>query len=230
VTTRTYHPRQGRVSARHRAALDDLWPKYGVAAVGALDATALFGRDLPLVLEIGSGMGEATVAMAAADPDRGYLAAEIHRPGLGNLLALVDDAGLANVRVINGDALLLLEHHIAPASLDAIHAFFPDPWPKARHHKRRLIRPDRLALLVSRLRDGGMLHIATDDAGYATAMLAAADDHAELLNPHHCLDRLANSPNPGFAPRPRQRPETRFERRGLDAGRTIYDLVCHVAR
>lgn len=219
MTTRTYHPRQGRVSARHRAALDDLWPRYGVMACGRLDATALFGRDLPLVLEIGSGMGEATVAMAAADPDRGYLAAEIHRPGLANLLALVDDAGLPNVRVINGDALELLEHKMVPASLDAIHAFFPDPWPKARHHKRRLIRPDRLALLVSRLRDGGMLHLATDDAGYATAMLEAVDGQAELVNAYA-----------SFAPRPQRRPETRFERRGLDAGRTIYDLVCHVAR
>jgi tRNA (guanine-N7-)-methyltransferase len=186
---------------------------------GRLDAIALFGRDLPLVLEIGSGMGEATVAMAAADPDRGYLAAEIHRPGLANLLALVDDAGLPNVRVINGDALELLEHAVVPASLDAIHAFFPDPWPKARHHKRRLIRPDRLALLVSRLRDGGMLHLATDDAGYATAMLEAVDGRAELVNAYA-----------SFAPRPQRRPETRFERRGLDAGRTIYDLVCHVAR
>jgi tRNA (guanine-N7-)-methyltransferase len=214
VTTRTYHPRQGRVSARHRAALTDLWPLYGVTTPGPLDATALFGRALPLVLEIGSGMGEATAAMAAADPGRGYLAVEIHRPGIANLLRLVHDRGLANLRVHHGDALDLLRDDFAQRSLDAIHAFFPDPWPKTRHHKRRLIEPDRVGLLSSRLRAGGTLHCATDDVGYARAMLETLSASPDLAN-------TADS----FASRPEHRPVTKFERQAIQAGRPIFDLV-----
>lgn len=214
MTTRTYHPRQGRVSARHRAALTDLWPLYGVTSPGPLDATALFGRAIPLVLEIGSGMGEATVDMAAADPGRGYLAVEIHRPGIANLLHLVHERGLANVRVHNGDALELLRNDLPAGSLDAIHAFFPDPWPKARHHKRRLIEPGRVALLVSRLRPGGVLHCATDSEGYALAMLQTLRANPDLANPHD-----------GFAPRPSHRPRTKFERQAIDVGRPIFDII-----
>ena len=214
MTTRTYHPRQGRVSARHRTALADLWPRYGVDATAPLRAGALFGRELPIVLEIGSGMGEATLAMAAADPERGYLAVEIHRPGLGNLVALTHELGLDNLRVYDGDALRLLEHQLAPASLDAVHVFFPDPWPKARHHKRRLIEPTRLGLIASRLRPGGILHCATDAEGYAQAMLAAVTASTAFVNAY-----------PAFAPRPAHRPETKFERRGIDAGRAIFDLI-----
>jgi tRNA (guanine-N7-)-methyltransferase len=148
---RTYHPRQGRLSGRHRAALADLSPRLSVAIDGEpLDLAAVFGRVAPVVLEIGSGMGEATAAMAAADPARDYLAVEVHKPGVANLLALVDHAGLANVRVAEGDALDLVHARLSLASLAAIHVFFPDPWPKPRHHKRRLVSPFNVALLRSR--------------------------------------------------------------------------------
>ncbi|WP_191843654.1 tRNA (guanosine(46)-N7)-methyltransferase TrmB [Catellatospora chokoriensis] len=213
----TFYPRRGRVSGRHEDALTRLWPAYGVDIARPyppLDTAALFGRQAPLVLEIGSGMGDATVAMAAADPGRDYLAVEVFPPGLGNLLAVVEERGLANVRVAQGDALHLLRHMLAPDSLDAVHVYFPDPWPKARHHKRRLIQPDNVALLRSRLAVGGVLHCATDWADYAGQM-------AEVLD---AADGLANL-HDGFAPRPAHRPVTKFEQRGIAAGRQIFDLL-----
>jgi tRNA (guanine-N7-)-methyltransferase len=213
---RTFHPRRGRLGGRHEDALTRLSPVYGVA-VEHVDPAGAFGRRAPLVLEIGSGMGEATVAMAAADPGRDYLAVEVHTPGIANLLARVEEHGLTNVRVVDGDALDLLRR-TPPATLDAIHAFFPDPWPKPRHHKRRLIQPDHVALMRSRLVRGGALHCATDWAPYAEAMLATLDADAELVN---AFD--------GPAPRPAHRPRTKFEQRGIDAGREIVDLIFHRA-
>jgi tRNA (guanine-N7-)-methyltransferase len=203
------------MSSRHFDALERLWSSYGVTVAPGpeLDLIALFGRRAPVVLEIGSGMGEATVAMAAADPGRGYLAVEVHTPGIANLLALVEQAGVTNVRVAHGDAVELLTGGLAPGSLDAVHAFFPDPWPKARHHKRRLIQPAHVALLRSRLVDGGTLRCATDWADYAEAMLEALEGDPELVNAHE-----------RWAPRPSWRPLTKFEQRGLDAGRTVFDL------
>jgi tRNA (guanine-N7-)-methyltransferase len=174
---RTFHPRQGRVSGRHIDALDRLLPVYGFTVArlprGRVEPADLFGRALPMVLEIGSGMGEATAAMAKADPTRGYLAVEVHLPGVANLLSLIESEGIGNLRVAVGDALALTRSHLAEGSLDAVHAFFPDPWPKARHHKRRPIQPAHVAVLRSRLVPGGLLHCATDSAEYATAMLAA---------------------------------------------------------
>ncbi|GAA2527807.1 tRNA (guanosine(46)-N7)-methyltransferase TrmB [Pilimelia columellifera] len=215
---RTFHPRRGRLSDANRDALARLWPRHGLdidpAATEPLDPGALFGRQAPLVLEIGSGMGEATATMAAADPGRDYLAVEVHTPGIGNLLRMVDAENLTNVRVACGDALELLRHQIAPASLDAVHIYFPDPWPKARHHKRRLVQNAHLPLLASRLRHGGVLHMATDWAEYAGAALAALSATDGLRNDHD-----------GFAPRPAHRPLTKFERRGVTAGRDIFDLV-----
>lgn len=213
----TFYPRRGRVSGRHEDALTRLWPTYGVTIADPyplLDPAALFGRRAPLVLEIGSGMGDATVAMAAADPGRDYLAVEVFPPGLGNLLAVVEERGLANVRVAQGDALHLLRHMLAPDSLDAVHVYFPDPWPKARHHKRRLIQPDNVALLRSRLAVGGVLHCATDWADYAEQMAEVLDGADGLANLHD-----------GFAPRPAHRPVTKFEQRGIAAGRRIFDLL-----
>ncbi|WP_130508232.1 tRNA (guanosine(46)-N7)-methyltransferase TrmB [Krasilnikovia cinnamomea] len=214
---RTFHPRRGRVSTRHADALAALWPTHGLTVVDGdrtpLDLGELFGRAAPRVLEIGFGMGESTAAMAAADPDRDYLAVEVHTPGIGNLLALVGELGLRNVRVACGDAMELV-HRLAPGSLDAVHAFFPDPWPKARHHKRRLIRPDNVALLRQRLRPGGILHCATDWPEYAEAMADTLAADPGLRNTYD-----------GVAPRPRHRPVTKFERRGELAGRPIADLV-----
>jgi tRNA (guanine-N7-)-methyltransferase len=167
-----------------------------------------------MVVEIGSGMGEATARMAAADPGRQYLAVEVHTAGVANLLHLLDEGGLANVRVAAVDAFELLRDDIAAGSLDAVHVFFPDPWPKVRHHKRRLIAPERVAVLRERLRAGGVLHCATDDAGYARAMLATLDADPGLVNRHD-----------GFAPRPGHRPVTKFELRAVRAGRAAFDLM-----
>ena len=214
---RTFHPRRGRMSARHTDAVDELWPRFGLTVTDGdrkpLDLHGLFGRDAPRVLEIGFGMGEATAAMAGADPDRDYLAIEVHTPGVGNLLALVGELGLGNVRVALGDAMQLV-HRLPPGSLHAVHVFFPDPWPKARHHKRRLIQPANVALLRDRLAAGGTLHCATDWAHYAEAMAATLDADPALHNPYG-----------GYAPRPGHRPVTRFERRAVQAGRQIFDLV-----
>jgi tRNA (guanine-N7-)-methyltransferase len=201
-TIRTFHPRRGRLTARHRESLAHLLPKYGFVVT-----------ERPLVLEIGSGMGEAALAMAAADPGRDYLAVEIHTPGVANLLAAVEERGLTNVRVVVGDALELLRDRIPPARLDAIHVYFPDPWPKARHHKRRLVQPAHVALLASRLAPGGRLHCATDDAGYAAAMLATLTA-SSLVN---CFE--------SYAPRDERRPLTKFEQRAREAGRDVFDLV-----
>ncbi|GIE33097.1 tRNA (guanine-N(7)-)-methyltransferase [Actinoplanes italicus] len=209
---RTFHPRRGRMSSRHADAHAALWPRFGLMVTDGdrtpLDLAELFGAGVPVVLEIGFGMGDATAAMAAADPGRGYLGVEVHTPGIGNLLALVGELGLGNVRVACGDAMQLV-HRIAPGALDAVHVFFPDPWPKARHHKRRLIQPANVALLRDRLRPGGVLHCATDWPEYAVAMAETLD-----ADPH--LRRLLEKPH--------GRPETKFERRGAVAGRPITDL------
>jgi tRNA (guanine-N7-)-methyltransferase len=169
----------------------------------------LFGRTAPRVLEIGFGMGETTAAMAAADPDRDYLAVEVHTPGIGNLLALIGERGLTNVRVARGDAMELVRR-LPPGSLAAVHVFFPDPWPKARHHKRRLIRPGNVVLLRQALRPGGVVHCATDWPDYAGQML-------ETLAADPGLVRVDAPARPG--------PETKFERRGVRAGRPISEVA-----
>ncbi|MEQ4305969.1 tRNA (guanosine(46)-N7)-methyltransferase TrmB [Plantactinospora sp. B6F1] len=183
-------------------------------AAGQLDLVELFGRAAPVVLEIGSGMGDATVAMAAADPGRDYLAVEVHTPGIANLLALTERHGLTNLRIAQGDALDLVRHLLPPNRLDGVHIFFPDPWPKPRHHKRRLIQPAHVALLRSRLVRGGTLHCATDWPEYAASMRDTLAADPELVNLY-----------PGYAPRPAHRPVTKFERRGASAGRPILDLI-----
>jgi tRNA (guanine-N7-)-methyltransferase len=214
----TYNARRGRLRLGRLDALERLWPALGVPDGpldgGPIDPAALFGRSAPLVLEIGSGMGDATAAMAAADPDRDYLAVEVHTAGVANLLMLADAAGLTNVRVARGDAMALVRERLAPASLAAIHVFFPDPWPKARHHKRRLIQPVHVAGLRDRLAAGGVLHCATDSTAYAHAMLEVLGADPGLANSF--VD---------FAPRPPDRPLTRYEQRGLAAGHPVYDLV-----
>ncbi|GAA2499148.1 tRNA (guanosine(46)-N7)-methyltransferase TrmB [Winogradskya humida] len=214
---RTFHPRRGRMGNRHADAFAELWPTLGITIEDGdrtpIEFAELFGRRAPGVLEIGFGMGEGTALMAAADPGRDYLGVEVHTPGIGNLLALVGEQGLTNVRVAHGDAIELVRR-IAPGSLDSVHSFFPDPWPKARHHKRRLIQPAYVALLRERLRPGGTLHCATDWAHYAEAM-------AETLDADPGLENTFD----GYAPRPQHRPVTKFEQRGVQAGREIFDLV-----
>jgi tRNA (guanine-N7-)-methyltransferase len=165
---RSYVLRQGRVSNAQRRAHDTLLPRYGIEyAPAPLDLERAFGRAAPHVLEIGFGMGETTAQIAAAHPEIDYLALEVHTPGVGSMLKQIEARGLANVRVIQHDAVDVLEHMIQPGALDGVHIFFPDPWPKKRHHKRRLIQPPLVALLSSRLKAGGYLHAATDWQEYA---------------------------------------------------------------
>jgi tRNA (guanine-N7-)-methyltransferase len=208
---RTFKTRKGRVTTSQADALARLWRTYGVVADGtALDLARLFGRHAPTVLEIGFGRGEATARMAAADPTRNLLAVDVHTPGLGNLLRLVEAGALTNVRVVEGDALVLLRDMLAPGSLDEVRVFFPDPWPKARHAKRRLVSPAFSALVATRLRPGGRLHVATDSPAYAAQALAVLDASAELAV---------------VSQRRGDRPVTRFEQQGLDAGRPAHDVV-----
>lgn len=215
---RTFKPRRGRMTVAQAGALERLWPRWGLAIPAdgrgaTLDLPALFGRTAPIELEIGCGMGDAVIAMASARPEHDFLAVDVHTPGLGNVLRLAERAGLTNVRAACGDALDLLRAQIRPDTLDAVHVYFPDPWPKARHHKRRIVRPDVAALLADRLRPGGTLYCATDWAEYAEEMLAVLGAEPRLANRH-----------PGYAPRPTHRPVTKFEARALREGREIFDL------
>nr|WP_322973583.1 tRNA (guanosine(46)-N7)-methyltransferase TrmB [Actinacidiphila yanglinensis] len=218
---RSFHARRGRITQAQAAAIDRLWSRWGVELDGsALDPGRLFpagegGSRTPVVLEIGFGMGDATAAMAAADPSTGILAVDVHTPGQGNLLALADRAGLTNIRVANGDAIVLLRDMLPPASLDGLRVYFPDPWPKAKHHKRRLIQPEFVTLVTPLLRPGAVVHCATDWEPYAEQML-------EVLT---AAPGLANRYGAGFAPRPDFRPMTKFERAGLAKGHAVRDLL-----
>ena len=204
---RSFQPRRSRVTASQGDALRRLWPKWGVDVVGL----SRRGRD---VLEIGFGMGEATAQMAAAAPETGILGCDVHTPGQGHLLGLAERNGLSNIRVANGDAIILLREMLAPASLAGLRVYFPDPWPKKRHHKRRLIQPEFVALAATRLAPGALVHCATDWEPYAEQML-------EVLSAEPTLENLY----PGYAPRPDFRPLTRFEGQGLDKGHTVHDLL-----
>jgi tRNA (guanine-N7-)-methyltransferase len=203
-------------------AWDRYWPAFGrdLSAVpeGPLDVTAWFGRRAPVVLEIGSGMGETTAQLAAAAPEVNYLAVEVYKPGLAQLLLRAESLGLTHLRLLRGDATELLRDHIEPASLAEVRIFFPDPWPKKRHHKRRLVQPDAIGLITSRLERGGVLHLATDWEHYADQMLATCVAEPGLRNRH------ADAPG-GWAPRPEWRPVTKFERRAQDEDRTVRDLI-----
>ena len=212
---RSFVLRQGRLSNAQRRAVDTLYSVYGIAyAPGTLDFAQTFGRSAPTILEIGFGMGETTALIAQAHPENNYLGIEVHTPGVGSLLKRVDEARLNNIRIIQHDAVEVLEHMIAPASLAGAHVFFPDPWPKKRHHKRRLIQPAFVALLASRLAPGAYLHAATDWQEYAEQILAVFAAEPALGNAA-----------PGFAPRPDYRPQTKFESRGLKLGHGVWDIV-----
>ncbi len=212
---RSFVLRQGRVSAaqaRHHA---DGMPRWGVPyRSGALDLEAVFGRRAPQVLEIGFGMGETTATIAAAHPETDFIGVEVHTPGVGSLLKEIASRGLTNVRIVQHDAMEVARDMIPEASLAGIHLFFPDPWPKKRHHKRRLVRPDFVALLARRLAPGGYFHCATDWEEYAAWML-------EVLAAEPLLENTAS----GYAPRPDHRPLTKFEQRGLRLGHGVRDLV-----
>ncbi len=212
---RSFVLRQGRVSDAQRRAVEQLLPQLGILFQNEpLELDRAFGRNAPKILEIGFGMGETTATIAQAHPGNDYLGIEVHTPGVGALLKRIAELGLSNIRVIQHDAVEVLERMIAPGVLDGAHIFFPDPWPKKRHHKRRLIQPRLLALLVSRLKPGAYLHMATDWEEYALHML-------EVLSAEPALANTAA----GFAERPATRPQTKFEQRGLKLGHGVWDLV-----
>lgn len=199
------------MSAAQVDAVARLLPRYGLPD-GPLDHGSLFGGR-PVAMEIGFGLGHATIEMAQDDPGTGIVAVDVHTPGVSRLLSAVDELGLDNVRVVHDDAVDLLRTRVPEGSLDAIRIFFPDPWPKARHHKRRIVRPDLVALMASRLRHGGVLHTATDWVPYAESMLEVLTAEPALRNAYD-----------GTAPR-LERPMTKFERQGLEAGHEVTDLV-----
>ena len=212
---RSFVLRQGRMSPAQRRALDELLPRFGIPfAPAPIDFEREFGRRAPRVLEIGFGMGETTAAIALARPTDDFLGVEVHSPGVGSLLKRVAELGLANIRVIKHDVVEVVATMVPAASLAGVHVFFPDPWPKKRHHKRRLLTPGFVHELALRLDAGGCLHVATDWEDYAQEILATLA--AEPL-----LENAASD----FAPRPDYRPLTKFEERGLKLGHGVRDLV-----
>lgn len=212
---RSYVVRAGRMGTGQERALAELGPRYVLPfADSPADWDAVFGRSAPRIVEIGFGMGDATAVIAAGRPDTDFIGVEVHPPGVGALLRRIGENGLANIRIVQHDAVEVLEHMIAPASLAGVHVFFPDPWHKKRHHKRRLIQPPFVRLLASRLAPGGTLHCATDWQPYAEQML-------EVLGAESTLRNSAD----GYAERPAYRPLTKFENRGLKLGHGVWDLV-----
>jgi tRNA (guanine-N7-)-methyltransferase len=214
---RSFVVRAGRMTVAQERALAELWPRFGLESADApLDLAAVFGHDAPRTLEIGFGNGESLVALATAHPERDFLGIEVHRPGVGHLLLRIEDLGLGNLRVICRDAVEVLERCILEATLDEVLLYFPDPWPKKRHHKRRIVQPGFVALVASRLRPGGVFRMATDWQPYAEHMLAVAGACAALRN---------DSAEGDYVPRPASRPVTRFERRGQRRGHGVWDLA-----
>jgi len=212
---RSFVLRQGRLTPAQQRAVETLLPLYGIAyAPTRLDLDAAFGRTAPKILEIGFGMGGATAQIAQANPEQDYLGIEVHTPGVGNLLRLVEEQNLTNLRVIQHDAVEVLRHMIDDSVLDGVHIFFPDPWPKKRHHKRRLLQAEFVRLLCGKLKPGGYLHFATDWQEYAQWAL-------EMLRAEPQLANTAKD----YAPRPEYRPLTKFEQRGLNLGHGVWDLI-----
>lgn len=215
-TIRSYVIRRGRSTVAQERALTEIWPKYGLELTAEpLDFETTFGRAAPVMLEIGFGAGEALLSFAQTHPEWNCLGIEVHPPGVGHLLLGIENAQLSNVRVIMHDAVEVLERHLAPGSISLVHIFFPDPWPKKRHHKRRLIQPDFVRLLARVLAPGGVLRLATDWEHYAQHMRETLDASPHLQN------RAGAS---GFVARPIDRPLTRFEKRGQRLGHGVWDL------
>lgn len=208
---RSFVRRTGRMTAAQKRALTELWPRYGIDfAPELVDFEQVFGRSAPRVMEIGFGNGELLVEMAAAHPDQDFLGVEVHEPGIGHCLLAAERASITNLRVICHDAVEVLRQQIADASLDTVQLFFPDPWPKKRHHKRRIVQPDFLRLVARKLKPDGVLHMATDWEAYA--------EHIEtLIEDSGVFSRLSAPPRP--------RPKTKFETRGEHLGHSIWEQV-----
>jgi tRNA (guanine-N7-)-methyltransferase len=212
---RSYVLRQGRFSRGQQRACEELLPRFGLEFRRApLDFAQVFGRSAKVVAEVGFGMGETTARIAEENPGIDYLAMEVHSPGVGSLLRQIEERGLGNVRIVVHDAVEVLRDMVPERSLDGMHVFFPDPWPKKRHHKRRLLQPEFVALAASRLKTGAHFHVATDWEEYAQHVLQVLSATPGLVNTAEA-----------FAPRPATRPETKFERRGLNLGHGVWDIV-----
>ena len=212
---RSFVLRQGRVSNAQRRAYEDLLPKYGVPYTkNLLNFKIVYGREAPRYLEIGSGMGETTVSIARSHPQNDYLAIEVYTPGVGSLLKQIEEFKLTNLRIVQHDAVEVVNNMFPQEYLDGIHIFFPDPWPKLRHHKRRLIQPEFISLLCKHLKSGGYIHVATDWNNYADQILEVMSNELSLTNTAR-----------DFVQRPEYRPLTKFEQRGLRLGHKVWDLV-----
>jgi tRNA (guanine-N7-)-methyltransferase len=212
---RSFVRRAGRTTIGQAKAFETLGPRFLVPyAPQSIDFDAVFGRHAPTVLEIGFGMGEATAHIAALMPENNFLCCEVHEPGVGALLKRIGEQGLENIRIVQHDAVEVIDQMLPPESLAGVHIFFPDPWHKLRHNKRRLIQPPLVARLARRLQPGGYLHCATDWEPYAQQML-------QVLSGEPLLENTAQD----YAPRPHYRPLTKFENRGLKLGHGVWDLV-----
>ncbi|MBN2646692.1 MAG: tRNA (guanosine(46)-N7)-methyltransferase TrmB [Thiotrichales bacterium] len=214
---RSFALRQGRLTASQERALNALWPQFGLTVEqGVIDFAKLFGRQAPTLVEIGFGMGKSLAEMAQANPENNYIGIEVHKPGVGALLRLIEEKQLSNVRIFNHDAIEVLEQCIAPNSLDAVYLFFPDPWHKARHHKRRIVKPEFVANIAKHLKIGGQFHMATDWENYAEQMLEVMSAAPDYVN----FSGVGN-----YTPRPDYRPLTKFEARGHRLGHGVWDLI-----
>lgn len=213
---RSFVRREGRITRSQQRALDELWPRYGLEAGQRLDLDRVFGRQAAHTLEIGFGNGASLATMAEQEPDTDFIGIEVHRPGVGHLLLELERRGLKNVRILCADAVQVLRDCIPDSSLDRVLLFFPDPWPKKRHHKRRIVQPGFIDLLARKLKPGGILNMATDWENYAEHMLAVMEKADALRN---CAGQWRYSPRPAY------RPVTRFEQRGQRLGHGVWDLL-----
>jgi tRNA (guanine-N7-)-methyltransferase len=216
-TVRSFVRRQGRLTPGQQRAIDTLWSQFAIDEGDSLiDLNALFDRDAPKVLEIGFGNGLSLSKMAAAQPETDFIGVEVHQPGVGQLLKAIEEQGLTNLRVACTDAVVLLQERISDNALDRLQLYFPDPWHKKRHHKRRIIQPSFVHLLSEKIKSDGCLHMATDWQHYAEQMLEDLSNNVDFIN---CGDES------GYIPRPEYRPLTKFEQRGHKLGHGIWDLL-----
>jgi len=214
---RSFIRRQGRITPGQQLALDNYWDVYGLDPNADYDFAEVFGRDAPFCVEIGFGNGESLAKMAAANPGINYIGIEVHRPGVGHLILQLAEQGIDNVRIYCHDAIEIMENKLADHSLAGVHLFFPDPWPKKKHHKRRIVRPSFADLLARKLKSGGYFHAATDWQNYAEHMLEVLSVENRLIN--------AAGRGADYCERPDYRPLTKFEQRGLRLGHGVWDLV-----
>jgi tRNA (guanine-N7-)-methyltransferase len=216
-TVRSFVRRQGRLTSGQEKALENNWPVYGIEySPEKLDLYTLFGRNAETILEIGFGNGDSLLRMARQHPENNFIGIEVHRPGIGHLLQNIEQAEVTNIRVLCHDAIDVLKHQIPDRSLDRLQLFFPDPWHKTRHHKRRIVQPEFCLLVAQKLKSGGIFHLATDWQNYAEHML-------HVLNACTAFHNL--SPENNFVPRPDERPLTKFEQRGHRLGHGVWDLL-----